>query len=253
MELSESPINDLNATLKGLRIWFEKADPVVQISLLLFSVVVISNGSIGKLAIVLAFLFWLFVYGLPFGEFMNVKKTVVAPGDAATLTPQLLSKELNFLDPDSRFEFLYSQPEIFHLLFQVRFIKHIASGTFERILLSADRYAEISYTVKQVQSRNNPTKMFDEVLHRARTLLNDFYTFPVEVALSNDLTMRNMFQDTGEALRVVLKRDVKKLQSTVTTIMDRNPDIYPSLTDVDGPRAPEDLDDMMMLGSKTLF
>jgi hypothetical protein len=234
---------------------FQEADPFMQVFVLIFAVVVLSGGSLIWLVACMAMAFYVFTYGLPLGaESVGVKTRVVEEGDALSLTPEKLDAELKDLDPKGEFPFLYSQPEMFHLLFQVGFMRKFSTGAFYRILHAIDKYAELSYTVKNVQELRDPVNFMNEAIVAARAIMNDYHTIPLDVTFAFDKKLKGMFLDTGEALQIVIKRDLDLVYKASENASKRDPHLFGTLPVPDGPRAPNDLEDMMRFGgSKTMF
>ena len=211
-------------------------DPFIQIALVALAIALVSQGSALALAVGLSLAVYFRLWFLE-----AVPKTLTLgssdEGDVSQLSNDVLLAQLKALDPDGKYPNLYGSPAIFHLLFQISFIRKLAKDAFERVLESADHYVEGSMQIRKTDNLNGVSVSLEQSIERAETLMQNYSSMALHVPLSSDRELSTRFKDTLTSLRIVLRRDLVALREIAVRHTNRGPGSYEPLPKIDAPRA----------------
>lgn len=233
--------------------WFQSLDAFLQVAMVLVAFSLVGHNSLLIVFVALAGYIWAVQQGMASNPLVSTSKSVPQDGDAVTLTSATLEQELKEVDPESRFPYLYSQPQLFHLLHQILFFRTLSSGSFERLLHDVDRYCETAYKLKYIPNSVDPVRGMEDALRLSKTVLNDFQSFVLDTPISTNTGLKRKFMDALEAVRVVLRRDLEVLQKVSSQHVSLNENAYPTVPTVQGPLPAELHDFHQLSGNSHLF
>ena len=158
-------------------------------------------------------------------------------GDVSRLSNETLTEELKSLNPDGRFRSLYGSPQLFHLIYQISFVRSLAKDIFDQILIAADHYIEGSLEIKRTDNLRDVGTLLSQSIERADTLVQACASLGLQIPLASDRELEFRFKDTLKSLRIVLRRDLTVLRQIAERHTNRTLASWEPLPDIDAPRA----------------